>query len=299
MSREQRADIAATLHRQPTDFAPVPATAMRESFAALMAQYQVPEVRTSDHTLAGRPAVLVEPVGATRPGTVLYFHGGSFVVGSPRTAMALTANLVARTGMRAISLDYRLAPEHPFPAAIEDCLAAYRALLHDGEPAEAIAFAGDSAGGGLAVTTTLAARDSGLPLPAALVAFSAGLDHTRSGASMETKEGIDPFFTREAMAYTGAMYVAGQDPHQPLLAPAVLADLSGFPPMLLQVGTDELLLDDSVRLAERARDAEVDVILDVTANVPHVFQAFTGRLDEADHAFDRAALFLTQHVAGN
>ena len=113
-------------------------------------------------------------------------------------------------------------------------------------------FGGDSAGGGLTVTTCLAARDVGLPMPAAIAAFSPGLDHTRSGAAMSTKEGIDPFFTTDGMGHTGEMYLDGQDPNQPLLAPAVLADLTGFPPILLQVGTNELLLDDSVRLAARA-----------------------------------------------
>lgn len=133
-------------------------------------------------------------------------------------------------------------------------------------------------------------------MPAAIVAFSPGLDHTHSGSTMSTKEGIDPFFTRDDMRRTGAMYLGGQDPNQPLLAPAVLADLTGFPPILLQVGTNELLLDDSLRLAARAREADVDVILDVTVGAPHLFQAVVGTLDEADPALDRAALFLTQHL---
>ncbi|WP_424216122.1 alpha/beta hydrolase (plasmid) [Streptomyces sp. BI20] len=302
MSREQRAAVDAMLREGPGGFEPLPVEEMRENFAALMARFAVPAVRTSETVLAGRPAVLVEPepdAGVARAGgTILYFHGGSFCLGSPRTAMGLTASLVVRTGMRALSLDYRLAPEHPFPAAVEDCLAAYRALLDEGTDPRTIAFAGDSAGGGLTVTTTLAARRAGLPLPGAVLGFSPGLDHTRSGATVTTKLGVDPFFTPEGMAHTGAFYLAGQDPHQELLAPAVLADLTGFPPLLLQVGTNEVLLDDSVRLAARARDAEVDVILDVTAGVPHVFQSFTGLLDEADQALDRAALFLTQHLAG-
>ncbi|MEU7799729.1 alpha/beta hydrolase [Micromonospora arborensis] len=296
MSREQRAAIGAMLGDGPKGFAPEPVETMRQNFAALMAPFPVPPVRTSELTLGGRPAVLVEPEGETRPGTILYFHGGSFALGSPQTAMGLTASLVTRTGVRAFSLDYRLAPENPFPAAIEDCLAAYRSLLDSGVAAESIAFAGDSAGGGLTVTTTLAARNAGLPLPGALVAFSPGLDHTRTGESMDTKEGIDPFFTRQGMAHTAEFYLGGQDPNQELTAPAVLADLTGFPPILLQVGTNELLLDDSVRLAKRARDAEVDVILDITAGVPHVFQSFIGQLDEADHALDRAALFITQRL---
>jgi len=159
-----------------------------------------------------------------------------------------------------------------------------------------IAFAGDSAGGGLTVITCLSARDANLPMPAAIVAFSPGLDATRTGESMDTKAGIDPIFTRETLGHTGAMYLAGQDPNHHMLSPAVRADLTGFPPMLLQAGTNEVLLDEATRMAARARNAGVDVILDITADVPHVFQAFAGVLDEADEALDRAALFLTQHI---
>jgi acetyl esterase/lipase len=132
------------------------------------------------------------------------------VIGSPETALSLTANLVIRTGMRAISVDYRLAPEHPFPAAIEDTVAAYRALLADEVDPRSVAFAGDSAGGGLTVTTCLAARDAGLTLPAAIVAFSPGLDQTRTGAGMDTRAGIDPIFTRESLGHLSAHYLAGQ-----------------------------------------------------------------------------------------
>ncbi|MFJ9370765.1 alpha/beta hydrolase [Nocardia sp. NPDC101769] len=299
MSREQRAKIDALLC-QPRPAGPRSVEEIRAGFRALMAQMNVPsEIHTRTTTLGLRPAVLVEPTDTPRGGTILYFHGGGFVFGSPQTAMSLTANLVTRTGFRAFSLDYRLAPEHPFPAAIDDTLSAYRALLDSGEDPSAIVFAGDSAGGGLTVTTCLAARDAGLPLPAAIVAFSPGLDATRSGESMDTKAGIDPIFTRDGLEYTGAMYLAGQDPHQPLLSPAILADLTGFPPMLLQAGGNEMILDDSTRLAARARDAGVDVILDITADVPHVFQSFTGLLDEADQALDRAAHFLSQHLHGN
>jgi acetyl esterase/lipase len=296
MSKEQRAQVDAML-RQPRPEGPRSVEAIRAGFKALMAQMIVPDtIHTTQTTLGARPALHVEPDNGPRAGTILYFHGGSWVFGSPETALSLTGHLVAKTGFGAYSLDYRLAPEHPFPAAIEDTLSAYRALLDSGEDPSTIAFAGDSAGGGLTVTTCLAARDAGLPLPAAIVTFSPGLDATRTGESMDTKEGIDPIFTRKSVEYTGAMYLAGQDPHQPMLSPAVLADLTGFPPMLIQVGTNEILLDDSTRLAARARAAGVDVILDITADVPHVFQSFAGVLDEADQALDRAALFLTQHV---
>ncbi|MFB8277730.1 alpha/beta hydrolase [Nocardia colli] len=299
MSREQRTKIDALL-RQPRPAGSGTVAEIRAGFRALMAQMNVPtEIRTQTTTLGNRPAVLVKPENNPRAGTILYFHGGGFVYGSPDTAMPLTANLVTRTGFRAYSLDYRLAPEHPFPAAIDDTLNAYRALLDNGEHPSSIAFAGDSAGGGLAVTACLAARDADLPMPAAVVAFSPGLDQTRSGESMDTKADLDPLFTRESLDRTGALYLAGQDPNQPLLSPAILADLTGFPPLLLQAGTNEMILDDTTRLATRARAAGVDVILDITADVPHVFQSFAGVLDEADEALDRAALFLRQRLREN
>ncbi|MBP0451059.1 alpha/beta hydrolase [Kitasatospora sp. RG8] len=304
MSREQRIRVDEIL-RQPGPEGPRSVEEIRSGFRQLMARMIVPHgIRTAPTTLGGRPALRVEPAGGPGrgsdggpgAGTILYFHGGGWVFGSPETALSLTGNLVARTGFGAYSPDYRLAPEHPFPAAIEDTLSAYRALLDRGEDPSAIAFAGDSAGGGLAVTTCLAARDAGLPMPAAVLAFSPGTDATRSGESMDTKEGIDPVFTRAALEHTGAMYLAGADPRQPLLSPAVHADLTGLPPMLIQVGANEVLLDDSTRLAARAGAAGVDVILDVTADVPHVFQSFAGVLDEADEALDRAALFLRQRI---
>ncbi|MBB6731412.1 alpha/beta hydrolase [Cohnella zeiphila] len=296
MSREQRKDLDQML-RRPQPAKPQSVEEMRSNFAAMMAAMKVPAgVRTTPTTLGNRPGVTVDPEQDARPGIILYFHGGSYMMGSPYTAMSLTANLVDRTRIRSVSLDYRLAPEHPFPAALEDALAAYRELLDHGAQAASIAFAGDSAGGGIAVSTCLMARDAGLPMPAAVVAFSPGLDKTRSGASMDSKMGIDPFFTREGFALTDEMYLAGQDPNHALVSPAKFADLAGFPPVLLQVGTNELLLDDSTQFADRARAAGVDVILDVTADVPHVFQALTGILDEADQALDRAALFITQHL---
>jgi epsilon-lactone hydrolase len=271
----------------------------REYFAKLMNTLPVPEgIRVQETSLGGRPALRVIPDAGAGSGTLLYLHGGSHAVGSPRTALGLTAGLVVRTGIPGISLDYRLAPEHPFPADVEDVVAAYRELLGQGRAPESIAFAGDSAGGGLTITGALAARDAGLPMPAAIVAFSPGVDATRAGQSMVTKAKADPLLDRAALDRLSSLYVAGQDRRNPLLSPAVTADLTGLPPMLLQVGTNEMLLDDARRLALRASDADVDVVLDITAKVPHVFQSFTGVLDEAGEALDRAALFLRQHVRG-
>jgi epsilon-lactone hydrolase len=240
MSKQQREKIDAMLRRSRPEGPPPSVDELRAGFAALMSTMIVPPgCRTSTMTLGGRSALSVEPEQGARPwGTILYFHGGGNVFGSPEAVLPLTAQLVVKTGFRAFSPDYRQAPEHPFPAAIEDTVSAYRALLEDGTDPSTIAFAGDSAGGGLTVTTCLAARDAGLPPPAAIVAFSPGLDATRSGESMDTKADRDPILTRAGVQRTGAMYLGGQNPRQPLLSPAVVADLTGFPPMLLQVGTN-------------------------------------------------------------
>jgi monoterpene epsilon-lactone hydrolase len=298
MSKKQREAIDAAL-RQAQQAPPVDSIEERRAgFAAFMATAAVPAtVRQTQTTLGGRPAVAVSPEARPQPGTILYFHGGAWALGSPGTAMSLTANLVARTGVPAVSLDYRLAPENPFPAGLDDCLAAYRELVESGTDPSAIVFAGDSAGGNFTITTCLAARAAGLPMPAAVVAFSPGLDMTLLGASMDAKAGIDPLFNRQNLEPIMQTYLAGHDPRHQLLSPAITGDLTGLPPLLLQVGTNEVLLDDATRLAERARAAEVDVILDVVAGVPHVFQMFAGgSLDEADQALDRAALFLTQQL---
>ncbi|MGW7001592.1 alpha/beta hydrolase [Streptomyces sp. NPDC054933] len=297
MSKVQRATVDAQLRSAAFD-ASRPPDELRKAFVAMMAGSPPPLGATLTPTaLGGRPALEITPEDGATGGTILYFHGGAWVFGSPATAQHLTAALVRHTRTRAVSLDYRLAPEHPFPAAIKDGVAAYRDLLEQGVPAEQIVLAGDSAGGGLCITALLAARDAGLPQPAGVVAFSPGLDATRSGESMTTKDGIDPLFTRESLQRLGAHYLAGQDPRQPLLSPAVFADLSELPPLLLQVGTNEVLLDDSTRLATRAAAAGVDVILDVTADVPHVFQSFAGSLDEADAALDRAGRFVVDRLA--
>ncbi|MGP3536425.1 alpha/beta hydrolase [Microbacterium sp. RD1] len=297
MSTEQRTRIDAALRApRPT---PQNISEMRAGFAAGQGMNIVPDtIVTTETSLGGLRALLVEPAGPRRPGTILYFHGGAWSLGAPETSLAVTGNLVARSGISALSVEYQLAPENPFPAAIEDGLTAYRALLDENVDPAHIVLAGDSAGGSLALTTLLKARDAGLPLPAAVTAFSPALDLTFSGESMDAKSGIDPIFTRESLTPAMRMYVGSADARDPLLSPALFADLTGVPPMLLQVGGNEVLLDDSARMAARAVAAGVDVVLDVTADVPHVFQAFAGRLDEADAALDRAALFLQQHVAG-
>lgn len=258
--------------------------------------------RTTATSLGGVPAlevdVLPDPGASTgqATGTLLYLHGGGYTIGSARTGVPLAARLAASASLKAFVLDYRLAPEHPYPAAVDDALAAYGALVA-GHDHGRVVLAGDSAGAGLALATLLAARDRGLPLPASLLSFSGWFDLTLSGASLTDKEAVDPVFDAAAIGAYADTYLAGADPARPLVSP-LLADLAGLPPLLLQVGTHEVLLDDSTRLSVAAAAADVDVVLEVYAGMPHVFQHHHASEPTAARAVDSAAAFLVRAVSG-
>jgi acetyl esterase/lipase len=226
----------------------------------------------------------------------LYFHGGVYVLGDAFQSADLASQVGRRVHARVISVDYRLAPEHPYPAAVDDALAAYAALLREGTAPSDIAFAGDSAGGGLAVATMVNARDHGLPVPAAAFLMSPYADLTLAGATMDTKSDVDPLLSRGLLQPRVTDYTAGQDPALSLISP-IFADLAGLPPLIIQAGTNEVLLDDAVRLAQKAAAADVAVTLDLTPKVPHVFQNFYPVLDEAADALDRAGWLLTARLA--
>ncbi len=296
MSTEQRQTLDAILRQSAFPF-DSDVSEQRRLLRELASAQPLPAgVTVTAGALGGVPTAEIT-IGTTEPRhVVLYFHGGVYVIGDAFQPAGLASQIGQRTRARVISVDYRLAPEHPYPAAVDDALAAYQALLHEGTAPSHIAFAGESAGGGLAIATLVNARDHGLPLPAAAFAMSPYADLTLSGATMQAKRDADPLFTPQAFPARVADYTAGQDPALGLISP-IFADLSGLPPLIIQAGTHEVLLDDAIRLARQAATADVQVTLDITPQVPHVFQAYYPILDEAATALDRAGQLLSAHLA--
>jgi monoterpene epsilon-lactone hydrolase len=243
----------------------------------------------------GVPAEWVTPAGVASGRVIMYLHGGAYQLGSPATLRHLVALLSAAAQARAFSVDYRLAPEHPFPAAVDDAVAAYRWLLEVGHDPASVAIAGDSAGGGLALATLVALRDAGDPLPAAAVAMSPWTDLALTGESLRTRADADVMLKPPGMPQTAALYLAGADPRHPYASP-LYAELHGLPAILIHVGDAEVILDDSTRFAARARAAGVDVTLEIWDEMPHVFQAFAGLLPEADQAVAQIGSWLRKHV---
>jgi acetyl esterase/lipase len=295
MSSEQRKNLDAILRQGAF---PVDSTVseQRRMLHDLTSSQPLPaDVKVTATELGGVRAAEITVDGVEPRHGVLYFHGGVYVLGDGFSSADLAAQIGRRTAAKIYSVDYRLAPEHPYPAAIDDALAAYEAVLRQGTAAEDIVIAGESAGGGLAVATLVNARDHGLPLPAAAYLMSPYADLTLTGASIDAKRELDPLLSRELLQARIPDYAAGHDPASPLISP-VFADLSGLPPLVIQCGSHEVLLDDAVRLARQAAAADVTVTLDVTPEVPHVFQVYYPILDEAAAALDRAAALLSAHL---
>jgi acetyl esterase/lipase len=262
-----------------------------------MAQVPVPpDVQQNPVEIGGVAGLEVTIQGNESDNVILYFHGGVYVIGSAASSVPLVGALVRRTGAKAITLEYRLAPEHPYPAAVEDARAAYEGLLAQGIAPAQIALAGESAGGGLAVATLLALREAGVPLPSCGYLMSPYVDLTLSGETLAAKREVDPLLTPDGLRARVPDYVAGADASDPYISP-IFGDLRELPPLLIQVGSHEVLLSDALRLAGRAAISDVPVTLDVTPGVPHVFQAYAGLLDEAGAALDRASDFLKAQLA--
>jgi acetyl esterase/lipase len=230
---------------------------------------------------------------------LLYLHGGGYVICSPGTHRDLAGRISQAAGVAVLVLDYRLAPEHPHPAAVHDALAALRWMDTHGPrgtaPARATFVAGDSAGGGLTLATLIAARDAGVRLPNAAVAISAWTDLACTGNTMRTRADADPMVTEAVLARMAQDYLQGGDARQPLASP-LYADLHGLPPLLMQVGDAEVLLDDTTRVADKARAAGVDVTLEIYPEMIHIFQLFAPILPEGQQAIERIGAFIRAHT---
>jgi acetyl esterase/lipase len=261
-----------------------------------MATPAAPDIKCEPVNAGGVTAEWISAPGVPTGRAVLYLHGGGYVAGSIKTHRDLMARVSRAAKARVLGLDYRLAPEHPFPAAVDDSVAAYGWMLQQDLKPSGIAVAGDSAGGGLVIAALVAIRDAKLPLPGAGVCLSPWVDLEGIGESMKTREHADPVVRRESLTQMAAAYLGGKDARTPLAAP-LYADLKGLPPLLIQVGDAETLLDDSNRLAQRARAAGVEVKLEVWPEMIHVFQLFASFLPEGQQAVEGIGQFLSQELA--
>jgi len=265
---------------------------LRERFDKLADFLPSPDDLQSEKVTAnGVSGEFISAPGADAARCIYYLHGGGYVIGSVNTHKVLAYDLSKASGARVLSMDYRLAPEHPFPAGLEDAVAGYQWLLESGVKPEHVAIAGDSAGGGLTVATLLALRDRGIALPAAAVCFSPWVELLGEGESMTSRAEVDPMVQKEALLWYTDLYMAGGDPKDPLASP-LYADLSGLPPTLIQVGDAETLLDDSTRLEAKMKAAGVSVELEVWDRMIHVWQLFAPILSEGREAVAKAGAFI-------
>ncbi len=268
----------------------------RAAFEAVTVMFPVPEdVRREPVDAGPVPGEWIAAPGADPERVIYYLHGGGYIIGSINSHRELISRLSRAAGARALAIDYRLAPENPFPAGVEDATAAYRWLLSTGVDPARVVIAGDSAGGGLTVAALVALRNAGDPLPAAAVCLSPWVDMEGLGESMTTNAEVDPMIQREQLLEGAKAYLGGAEPRTPLAAP-LHADLTGLPPLLIHVGSSETLLDDSTRLAERAKAAGVDVTLEVWDEMIHVFQFMAAMLPEGQQAIDRSGEFILEHT---
>src|SRR5262245_52958251 len=269
----------------------------RQGFDLLAAKFPIASDITCEKVdAAGVPAEWVVAPGAERERALLYLHGGGYVVGSINTHRDLAGRLSRAAAARVLLIDYRLAPEHPYPAAVDDATTAYRWLLRHGAAPGRTVIAGDSAGGGLTVAALVALREAAEPLPAAGVCLSPWVDLEGIGASMTTRASVDPIVQKPGLLWFASLYLGGADPRMPLAAP-LYADLRGLPPLLIHVGEAETLFDDATRLAERARAAGVNVTLEAWEDMIHVWHLFASLLPEGQQGVERVGEYIRQRTA--
>ena len=292
MVREMLA--VAPLFGDPDDDGPIDVPSLRQNIDLLAGGQALPEgIQRDDGMLGGVPTDFFTP-SEPRPGAILYLHGGGYVIGSRVSHGGIAGNLAAAARRRTALPDDRLGPEHPFPAAVDDAVAAYEGLRED-HPPERLAIAGDSAGGGLTLATLLALRERSLPLPATAICLSPWADLRCTNKSMRSRADVDPICRVAKLRHMAELYLNGTDPATPLASPA-LADLSDLPPLLLQVGDAEVLLDDSIAVERRARAVGVEIELEIWDDMVHVFQAFVGLLPDAQRAVDRIGAHIDRHL---
>jgi acetyl esterase/lipase len=269
----------------------------RAALDALLGRYPLPEgTQVEPAVVGGVPAEWIDAGEVDADRVILYLHGGAYTRGSFVSHRSLAARLSVVSRARTLVIAYRLAPEHTFPAPVEDATAAYRPLLQKGIRPDRLVIAGDSAGGGLAVATLLALREAGDPLPAGAVLLSPWTDLTGTAESVRTLAEADPWLNAGRLSLVAGLYLGSADPRNPLASP-LFGDLRGLPPLLIQVGTDEILLDDATTLAERAEAAGVEVTLEIWEEMWHVFQAFAAEIPEGQQAIDRIGAFVRQVTA--
>lgn len=296
MASEEMQTAARLLREQGTfQGDTIDVAAMREQMSATLAPVDE-DISSQDMTLAGRPTRHVEAPGARQDRGLLYFHGGGYVLGGLDTHHELMGRLSRYCQAPVLGLDYRLAPEHPYPAAVDDATTAYLELIERGIKAEQILLGGDSAGGGLALACLLRLKAEGQPLPAGAILFSPWTDLTGSGASTISRADLDPMVSAALLAPMAKLYRADRDAADPEISP-LFGDLSGLPPLLVQVGDHEVLLDDSTRLANLAEAAGVSVDLEIFDGAFHVFQSMP-QLPESAMALEKVGAFFQNRIPG-
>ena len=274
----------------------LPVAKQRERFEKICRLNLLPfgtKIKTAD--IGGMPARWISNADAADDRAILYFHGGAYTIGSSHTHRSVAAYLAKTSKTKVLVIDYRLAPEYPYPAAIDDGIKAYRWLMENGFSHRKLVVAGDSAGGGLVLATLAALRDAGIQLPAAAVCFSPWADLEGSGESYTTKRQDDPVLTPDWLHIMARHYAGENNRRLPTISP-VYADMKDFSPLLIQVGSDEILLSDSHRLAARAREAGVDVKLDVLDSMCHLWTLYAGVIPEAHQAIQDAGRFVFEHL---
>ncbi|NUM36562.1 MAG: alpha/beta hydrolase [Candidatus Brocadiae bacterium] len=270
--------------------------AQREEFENVSRTFKLQaDVERESAEISGLCGEWIKIHGESTQYHILYLHGGGYTLGSIHTHRELVSRIARACHAKILLVDYRLAPENPFPAAVEDAVASYQYMLDKGIPSNNIVIMGDSAGGGLTLSTLLFLKNRQLPMPAAAVCLSPWVDLAGTGESMKSRSHLDPMINEKMIGIMARHYMGKEDLKNPL-ASSIYADLTGLPPLLIQVGTNEVLFDDAIRLAERAKECHVKAELDIWQDMTHVWHFFSFLLPQANAAINKIAAFIDKHI---